>query len=228
MDKTELTSVSVRDVSRFRERIVSWFEHYGREYPWRKTKDPFMVLISEMMLRRTKAEQVVQVYERFVRKFPDVESLAGADIEDLNKILYPLGLRWRNPSFGLMAREVQEKYHSKIPDRREDLLSLPGIGEYVAGAVLSIAFGKNEWLVDSNIVRIFKRYFGVTSSKEGRRDKHIIEIAKDYIMGNEPGKAVMGILDLTSLICKPVKPLCYECTLKETCSYFINNYSSDN
>jgi len=228
MDKTKLTSVSIRNVRRFREKIISWFEQYGREYPWRKTNDPFLILISEMMLRRTRADQVVPVYERFVKEFPDVESLAGADVGDLDKILSPLGLRWRIPGFGLMAREVQEKYNSTIPDTRKDLLTLPGIGEYVAGAVLSIAFGKNAWLVDSNIVRIFKRFFGVTSSKEGRRDKHIIEIAKVYMSGNDPGKAIMGILDLTSLICKPAKPLCYECILKETCSYFTINYTCDN
>ncbi len=108
------------------------------------------------------------------------------------------------------------------PASRKELTSLPGVGEYVAGAVLSIAYGRNEWLVDSNIVRIFKRYFGVNTSKEGRRDKHIIEIAKIYASGIDPGRATMGILDITALICRPGKPLCVNCPLIAGCHYLLS------
>jgi len=205
----------------FRRRIISWYSKNGRLYPWRKEKDPFKVLVAEMMLRRTKADQVVPVYEQFFREFPNVETLARANQEAVEKILYPLGLKWRIPAFLMMAREVVEKYHSRIPDNREELISLPGVGEYVAGAVLSIACGKNEWLVDSNIVRIFKRYFGIKTSKEGRRDKHVIEMAKIYVSGKEPGRATMGILDITALICKPGKPECEVCPLRIHCYYVL-------
>lgn len=213
---------SKEEIEVFRRKIISWFKKCGRVYPWRKTKDPFRILVAEMMLRRTKADQVVPVYELFIKEFPDVDTLAEAKIEVLEEILYPLGLKWRVPAFSMMAKELREKYHSRIPDRREDLILLPGVGEYVAGAVLSIAYGKNEWLVDSNIVRIFKRFFGINTSKEGRRDKHIIEIAKIYASGNDPGRATMGILDISALVCRPSKPSCKECPLRVECKYVIS------
>jgi len=212
---------SRKEIAIFRRRIISWYKKNGRLYPWRKEKDPFKVLVAEMMLRRTKADQVVPVYEQFCREFPNVETLARATREDVENILRPLGLKWRVPAFTMMAREVVEKYHSRIPDNREGLISRPGVGEYVAGAVLSIAYGKNEWLVDSNIVRIFKRYFGIKTSKEGRRDKHVIEMAKIYVSGKEPGRATMGILDITALICKPRKPQCEKCPLRIHCHYAL-------
>ena len=212
---------SQKEIAIFRRKIISWYKKNGRVYPWRKVKDPFRILVAEMMLRRTKADQVVPVYEQFCREFPDVETLARANEEAVEKILRTLGLRWRVPAFIMMAREVVEKYGSRIPDNREALISLPGVGEYVAGAVLSIAYGKNEWLVDSNIVRIFKRYFGIKTSKEGRRDKHVIEMAKIYVSGKEPGRATLGILDISALLCKPRNPACEKCPLRRRCHYAL-------
>jgi len=165
--------------------------------------------------------KVVPVYEQFCSEFPDVETLARANQDAVEKILRPLGLKWRVPAFTMMAREVVEKYNSRVPDNREELISLPGVGEYVAGAVLTIAYGKSEWLVDSNIVRIFKRYFGIRTSREGRRDKHVIEMAKIYVSGKEPGRATMGILDITALICKPGRPECERCPLRIHCHYAL-------
>ena len=211
-----------KDISIFRRKIIKWFKKNGRAYPWRETDDPFRILIAEMMLRRTKADQVVPVYERFLKEYPDVDSLAVAKQEALEEILYPLGLKWRTPAFRMVAWEVREKYHSRIPETREELTSLPGVGEYVAGAMLSIAYGKKEWLVDSNIVRIFKRYFGIKTSKEGRRDKHVIEIAKIYASVRDPGRATMGILDIAALVCKPGKPDCEKCTLIDRCHYELS------
>lgn len=213
---------SRKTVAIFRRKILVWFKKNSRVYPWRKEKDPFKILVAEMMLRRTRADQVVSVYEEFFKKFPDLEMLAEARQEDLEKILYSLGLKWRVPAFTMMAREVCEKYHSRIPDNRDELISLPGVGEYVAGAVLSIAYGKNEWVVDSNIVRIFKRYFGIRTTKEGRRDKLVIEIARIYASGRDPGRATMGILDISALICKPGKPDCRNCPLKVRCHYALS------
>jgi len=165
--------------------------------------------------------KVVPVYEQFCSEFPDMETLARANQDAVEKILRPLGLKWRVPAFTMMAREVVEKYNSRVPDNREELISLPGVGEYVAGAVLTIAYGKSEWLVDSNIVRIFKRYFGIRTSREGRRDKHVIEMAKIYVSGKEPGRATMGILDITALICKPGRPECERCPLRIHCHYAL-------
>jgi len=203
----------------FRNKILRWFNRNKREYPWRNTGDAFKILIAEMMLRRTKADQVKPVYEQLFREFPNVENLAKAENKKIEKILYPLGLKWRTAAFGRVAKEVKEKYHCKVPKTREDLTTLTGVGEYVAGAVLSIAYGKKEWIVDSNIVRLFKRYFGIQTSKEGRRDKHIIEMAKIYVSCKNPKKANLAILDFAALVCTPRIPECKRCPLKKECFY---------
>lgn len=207
------------NISLFRKKIIRWFNKNGRSYPWRETRDPFRVLIAEMMLRRTKADQVKAVYERLFAQYPDVQSLAGGRNKSIGKILYPLGLKWRMPAFTLVAREIKRKHESTVPETREELKSLPGVGEYVAGAVLSLAYAKKEWIVDSNIVRLFRRYFGIKTSKEGRRDRHVIEVAKIYASGRNPRKANLAILDFTAVVCTPRKPDCEKCPLRTNCHY---------
>lgn len=211
----ELPSAEV--IRLFRGKIIHWFNKNKRNYPWRETRDPFKILIAEMMLRRTKADQVKAVYDRLFAEYPDVETMAKAKNEELEQILYPLGLKWRTPAFGLVAREVQAKYQCRIPEAREELTTLPGVGEYVAGAVLSVAYGKKEWIVDSNIVRLFRRYFGIKTSKEGRRDKHVVKIAKMYVSRKDPRKANLALLDFAALICLPRNPRCPQCTISDTC-----------
>ena len=112
-----------------------------------------------------------------------------------------------------------------MPITREELKALPGVGEYIAGAVLSIAFNQKAWIVDSNIVRIFKRYFGVEISKEGRRDRHIIEMAKIYVSTKRPREANLAIIDFAALVCTPRKPNHEECPLKDRCFIYSRSES---
>ena len=212
---------SYREINYFRGKLIKWFCGNERSYPWRETSDPFKILIAEIMLRRTKADQVKPVYENLFNKYPDIESLANASENDLSQLLAPLGLKWRNSTFHLIASELKNKYNCRVPDKRESLKELPGVGEYVAGAVLSITYGKKEWIVDSNIVRIFKRYFGIKIIGEGRRKKSIIEIAKVYILCKNPRIANLAILDFAALVCTPRKLLCEECILRKKCKINI-------
>lgn len=210
---------SKKEIVLFRRRLLLWFKRNKRNYPWRETRDPFRVLIAEMMLIRTKADQVKMVYSRLFTEYPDVKSLAKAKDKKIQKILYPLGLKWRLPAITLVARELKEKYHYRVPETRKELKNLTGVGEYVAGAVLSVAYNKKEWIVDSNIVRIFKRYFGIKTSKEGRRDKHVVKMAEIYTSGRNPKEANLAILDFTALVCIPRKPKCSLCPLVDSCHY---------
>ncbi|MDP2920635.1 MAG: DNA glycosylase [Dehalococcoidia bacterium] len=210
----------VDQIHELRSRLLEWFRNSARDYPWRRTNDPFRVLIAEIMLRRTKADQVVPVFSKLFDRYPDIGSIAEAEDEELEKILYPLGLKWRSPAFKLVAKEIKEKYDSQVPMNREELTKLSGVGEYVAGAVLSIAFGKPEWIVDSNIVRLFQRYFGMVTSKEGRRDKHVIETVKTYVKGVDPRSANLALVDFSALICTPRAPLHNMCSVKTVCSYW--------
>ncbi len=128
-------------------------------------------------------------------------------------------MRWRTPSIVSVAQQIQEKYRGQVPETREELITLIGVGDYVAGAVLSIAFNKREGIVDSNIVRLFRRYFGIKTSREGRRDKHVIEIAKVYSSCEKPRDANLAILDFAALICTPKNPHHESCILREKCFY---------
>lgn len=205
------------EINQLRHKLMRWFKRKGRDYPWRQTSDPFRVLIAEMMLRRTRADQVKNVYEEFLRKYPDPNSLVGANRKQIRELLYPLGLRWRTPAFQILAKELKEKYECKVPQTRDELKKLSGVGEYVAGAVLSIAYGKREWIVDTNVVRLLSRYFGTKTSKEGRRDKHIIEIARGFASGRNPGKANLAMLDFSALVCTARSPACEKCPLRKSC-----------
>lgn len=198
---------------------MRWFDRRGRDYPWRRTNDPFRVLLAEMMLRRTRADQVEAVYRDFLRKYPDAKALAGASKKQVQELLYPLGLRWRIPAFKALAKELKERHGGKVPQTREELKQLPGVGEYVAGAVLSVAYGKREWIVDTNVVRLFRRYFGTETSREGRRDKHVIEIAKAFSQGKNPRKANLSMLDFSALVCAVRNPACPTCLLKADCCH---------
>ena len=218
---------STEEINNLRKKIIKWFVKNEREYPWRKTKDPFKILIAEIMLRRTKADQAKPVYELLFKKYPDIESLARAHRNNVERILFPLGLKWRNDCFLVVARKIKDEYGLKVPDRREDLIKLSGVGDYVAGAVLSFAYGKKEWIVDSNIARLFKRYFGIKTGKETRRDKTIIKIAKLYSSYIDPRKANMALLDFSSLVCVPRKAKCETCPLFIKCNYRIIGINRD-
>jgi len=212
-----------KEISYLRKKLLEWFDKNERKLPWRETTDPFKILIAEMMLRRTKAEQVKPVYDNFFEKYEKIEDLANARQKEIDIILYPLGLKWRSPSFILVAKEVRAKYGGEVPKNREMLKKLTGVGDYVAGAVLSIAYDKREWIVDSNIVRIFKRYFGIETSGEGRRNKKIINLAKKYIQSKNPKKTNLAILDFSAMVCTSRSPQCNRCVLKQNCFHFTNS-----
>ena len=198
-----------------------WFRKNKRDYPWRKTRNPFRILIAEMMLQRTKADQVLNVYNKFFSEFNSPEKVAHTGLRKIREILYPIGLKWRAKNFKSVCILLIKNFNGEIPDTRTKLIRLPGVGEYVAGMILSTAFNKSEWVVDSNIVRLFKRYFGIPTSKEGRRDKHIVELAKVYVTTGRPKEANLALLDFAALICVPRNPKCIRCPLFKTCRYFI-------
>jgi len=218
------------DIWLLRKKLVRWFRNNKREYPWRHTEDPFKFLIAEIMLRRTKADQVKPVYENFFKKFPNIKSIISADINTINNILYPLGLNKRYSKVIMLAEALLEHHNCRLLLKRAELKKLPGIGDYSAGALLSIVYKKREWIVDNNVVRLFSRYFGIKLRGEGRRDNKIISIAKEYISKGDPKKSNLALLDFSALICQPKSPKCKSCLLKELCFYYKNfkNYNQPN
>ena len=208
------------DLSWFRARLLGWFSKHGRNYPWRETPDPYHVLIAEIMLQRTRADQVKPTYENFINKYPDIWSLANAELSELEHLLWPLGLHSRGRVVLAMAKDVVALFNGVVPSTRDEIKRITGVGDYVAGAVLSIAFNKSEWIVDANVVRVFSRFFGLELKGEARRSRLMIELAKEYSCTKIPREANLAILDHAALICKPGVPLCLSCPLRKHCKYF--------
>ncbi|CAJ37599.1 DNA glycosylase [Methanocella arvoryzae] len=202
--------------------LLNWHKKNYRPYPWRNVSSPYMVMIAEFMLQRTRADQVVPVYNQFLKKYPDVDQLAEADIEDIKATLKPLGLYWRANHFKMAAEYIQRTFSGNIPDNKEDLKNIPGVGDYAAGAILAVAFRKKSCIVDSNIARVLNRYYGLGLNGEIRRKKEIVELACQLFNHKEPNKILFAIIDFSAIVCTPVNPKHGICPLKNNCLYYKN------
>ena len=149
----------VTNAPTFQRRLLAWYRRHGRRLPWRDTRDPYKVLVSEIMLQQTQVDRVVPKYHEFLRKFPTVRALAKARPAEVRKTWYPLGYNIRPYRLHSIARESVAKYGGRIPDRHEDLLAMDGIGRYTAGAVMTFAHGKPAPILDTNVARVLARVF---------------------------------------------------------------------
>ena len=190
-----------------------------RDFTWRHKITPYRILIAEFMLQRTRAEQVEPVYTQFIKRYPTIVSLSKAKTKEVARYTKHLGIHWRAKHFVTAAKFIVKKYKGRIPAKREKLLAIPGVGEYVAGAILTVAFQKPEWVIDSNIARFLNRYHGLGLQGEIRRKKEIIELSKQFFKHNNTRKLLFSILDFTALVCLPRNPLCAKCSLKKRCKY---------
>ncbi|MEM2878877.1 MAG: hypothetical protein QXH35_04545 [Nitrososphaerota archaeon] len=203
-------------------RLLDWFAKHGRDYPWRRTTEPYRILIAEMMLQRTKSDQVAGLYQQFIQKYPEPQALAHANVEEIEKFLLPLGLRWRARKIRETGKTVMEMFNGRIPEQEEKLLALPGVGEYAARAVLCFAYGKDVPLVDANVCRVLGRLLNMPPRGEARRDRKFIETAHRlhrYVPAGRSREYNWAILDLAATVCTPRRPVCPECPLKDLCSY---------
>lgn len=214
-----LAEADRREIIAIRKRLLRWFRKHGRDFPWRETSDPYRILIAEIMLRRTRADQVRPVYDRFIQRYPTFKSLNDSEENEVAELVNPLGLAWRSPAFKLVAEEISMKYDGKVPETREELIGLTGIGDYVAGAILSVAFEKREWMVDANIARSLVRYFGLNPRSEPRRDQKVISLAAEYSRSRVPRRANLALLDHASIVCRNSNPLCKKCPLRNSCAF---------
>ena len=203
----------------FREQLLVWGMHHGRSFPWRSTSDPYRLLIAEMMLRRTQARQVVPVYEDFLRHYPTAQALASATAKDVERLLRPLGLPWRIPAFQQMAQCIITEYRGKVPRDRAALLSLSGVGEYVADAVLCFAYNEPVALLDTNTVRVAGRYFGFPVHAESRRRAPVKRAVACLVDPHKPRASNLALLDLAATVCRPKQPRCECCPVAAGCAW---------
>jgi A/G-specific adenine glycosylase len=205
----------LKEIERYR--LLTWHSRNFRVFPWRSLSHPYLIMIAEFMLHRTRAEQVVPVYEAFIKKYPVVDSLANANEHEIKKVTQHLGLHWRSAHFIKAAKYVAANFNGEFPDNREDLLKIPGVGDYVAGAILTVCFNKPVHVIDSNIARFINRYYGLKLEGEIRRKKGITEKAKELFNIREPGTFLFAILDFTYKVCTARNPGCSNCVLTSSC-----------
>ncbi|MEB3884087.1 A/G-specific adenine glycosylase [Lyngbya sp. CCY1209] len=203
----------------FRERLLAWGEENRRDFPWRRTANPYRLLVAECLLQKTTASQVAPVYEELLERYPTVEDLAIADPDDLLELLRPLGLLKRAASLRSAARTVVEKYGGEVPDSEAELLNLPGVGLYAARSVLAHAFGKPVAVLDANVARILGRFFGLEGGRIKSREKALWQLADDIAPETNAGRWNLTLLDFGALTCTARKPKCPDCPLRERCRY---------
>ncbi len=207
----------------FVSRLLTWFEKNHREYPWRrsfKTPDPYRILFTELMLQRTRADQVVPIYEKFFSRFPTFGELQR-NPKEAYRIFALLGLRWRAKKI-VQLIGVLKRNRGIVPSSIEELRNLPGVGEYVAGAVMCYAFKAPEAPIDTNVIRILSRFFGLATTDSSRRDRKLLSFARSLVPPDRAHDFNLSLLDFGALVCK-TKPLCGICPLSSKCSYFLRN-----
>lgn len=199
-------------------KLLAWFDAGHRDMPWRRTRDPYHILVSEILLQRTRVAAGMPYYERFVRRFPDVESLASASEQDVLRAWEGLGFYRRARNLHAAAKAIVRDHGGVVPRDLETLASLPGIGPYTAGAVGSIAFGLRVPAVDGNVTRVLARVFRVEedpTTAQGR--KAVRTIAASLVPDERPGVFNQALMELGATICTPASPACELCPLVECC-----------
>ncbi|ADQ42065.1 HhH-GPD family protein (plasmid) [Caldicellulosiruptor acetigenus I77R1B] len=211
---------SIKDA--FSTLLLKWWEENKRDFPWRHTNNPYHVLIAEMLLRKTTAQQVAQVYTEFIQKYPSSKVLMNANEDELVKILKPLGMELvRAKLLKKLALAIEKEWKGIIPSQQKDLLKLPGVGKYTANAVLSLIYLEDVPLVDTNFIRVIERVFNVKSSKSrAREDPSIWKFAYELIPKGNSRNFNLAVLDFAALICKAKKPQCSICPLITICIYY--------
>jgi len=204
----------------FREKVVEFYKEYGRLFPWREIRDPYVVLVSELLLQKTTSQQVLSIFKQFFEKFPDWASLANAEERDIEAVIGKLGLRKRARFLKEIATQVVNEFGGEVPRDYEKLLKLKGVGSYTANAVLAFAYNMCAPVVDTNVARVLRRYFGLKGDKPAYADKELWEFANSIMPQKECREYNYGLIDLAALVCKPKDPLCSTCPLNKYCEHY--------
>lgn len=208
-------------VAEFRQALVEWFDEEKRDLPWRHTKDPYKIWVSEVMLQQTRVDTVIPYYNRFIESFPTLELLAEAPQEYLLKHWEGLGYYSRARNLQAGVREVLENYGGIVPDNRHEISKLKGIGPYTAGAILSIAYDKPEHAVDGNVMRVLSRVLNIHEDIAVPKTKKIFEEAVEELIDPSHASSFnQGLMELGALICTPTSPKCLLCPVREYCTAF--------
>ncbi len=201
------------DVPRLRRSLLRWFARAKRPMPWRRTRDAYAIWVSEMMLQQTAVATVIPYYERFMKRFPDVATLARADEDAVLSLWSGLGYYSRARNLRAAARQIVERHGGVFPKTVDEARGLPGVGPYTASAVTSIAYGTRAAVVDGNVRRVLSRLF----SQRGLREAAAQELAVDLLAPRAPGRWNEAMMELGATVCTPHKPSCPRCPIASHC-----------
>jgi A/G-specific adenine glycosylase len=205
-------------LSKFQKKMLAWFAGAQRDLPWRRTKDPYRIWLSEIMLQQTRVAAVIPYYERFVERFPSVRSLAEAPEEEVLRLWSGLGYYSRARNLQKAAKQIVEEHGSQFPDVREKALGLSGIGPYTAAAILSIAHGKKLAVLDGNVARVLARLAAIPGDlRSSGQWQELQDTADTLIAPNAPGDWNQAMMELGATLCTPRSPQCLLCPVGEFC-----------
>ena len=212
-----LPGVEAEQKSRIVEALVAWYRDHKRDLPWRGAT-PYAIWVSEIMLQQTQVATVIPFFLKFMERFPTVEALAEAPLEEMLKYWAGLGYYARARNLHRAAQMVTERFGGELPQTAEEIESLPGIGRYTSGAILSIAFQAPRPLVDANVIRVLSRVFGLRGDPKSTANQAALwSLAEQLVPQDRPGDFNQGLMELGALICSPTDPKCERCPLLPDC-----------
>jgi len=215
-------------ISQFQKDLFSWYENKFRDLPWRRTSDPYAVWVAEVMLQQTQVKKVAPFFERFLSALPTVHELASADLDAVLKLWEGLGYYARARNLHRAAKIIVKAYDGQFPDTTKDIRALPGVGDYTAAAIASIAFGVDLAAVDGNVNRVVCRLFSLPlSPKTSEGKKAVKEKAEMLLAHGRAGSFNQAIMELGALVCTPRSPKCGKCPVGDFCTARAQNSQKD-
>ena len=213
---------------RFRRRLLDWYSVNGRDLPWRRTRDPYHILVSEIMLQQTQVDRVLPKYHEWLEKFPSFGSLAAAAEDDVTSTWRPLGYNIRPRRLHAIARESVARFGGTLPSDEETLRSFKGIGAYTAGAVRSFAFGQRAAILDTNVARVLFRVFvGRGNPKSHAMRQHLWGVSRTVLPVRRVFDFNQALMDFGATVCTARKPKCLLCPMKKSCAAFPHNPANE-
>jgi len=210
--------ISIPQKEKIQTKLLQWFKKNGRDLPWRKTRDPYAIWVSEIMLQQTQVATVIPYYQKFLRSFPTIHHLAKSDLSKVLKVWEGLGYYSRARNLHRASQIVLTRFRGKIPETLKDLLGLPGIGRSTAGSILSFAFHKDAPILDGNAKRVLSRLFAIPGSPGERKTEQILwQISESLIPKGFSNPFNQALMDLGSMLCTPKDPQSPRCPLHRFC-----------
>jgi A/G-specific adenine glycosylase len=209
---------------RFRQRLLAWYRQHGRDLPWRRTDDPYRILVSESMLQQTQVDRVLPKYHEWLTRFPTLEALADAPEEEAVRTWYPLGYNIRPRRLHSIAREAVTRFGGRLPDDEATLLSFKGIGDYTAGAVMSFAFRKRAAILDTNVARVlFRVFLGQGAPKSHAMKRRLWAMSRAVLPHKHVFDFNQALMDFGAVVCNARKPKCLVCPMSGFCRAYPFN-----